>query len=106
MGHPSFVSGPPAPTEVGPYPIWQADPRLKPWGATCALPESYRVAEAVLRGRRVGRAERVAIFFRPRRASLTDSESGKVSSRSGAMRTILVPRSEERRVGKEGRPRW
>src|SRR5260370_41341946 len=34
--------------------------------------------------------ERVAIFFRERMASLTASESGKVSRRSGAMRTMLV----------------
>jgi hypothetical protein len=34
---------------------------------------------------------RVAMFFRVRRASLTASESGKVSSRSGAIRTTLVP---------------
>lgn len=44
-----------------------------------------------MRWRGVGATVRVAIFFRERRASFTDSESGKVSSRSGAIRTTLVP---------------
>ena len=52
----------------------------------------YWAAEAVLRWRCRGMlAERVASFLRPRSASLTDSESGKASSRSGAMITTFVP---------------
>src|ERR1700731_2802323 len=51
----------------------------------------YRAAEAVLRWRCAGFAERVAIFFQERRASLTASESGKASKRSGAIKTMLVP---------------
>jgi hypothetical protein len=43
--------------------------------------------------RGVGFAARAAIFFRERRASLTEAESGKVSSRSGSMRTRLLPSS-------------
>lgn len=51
----------------------------------------YWVAEAALRWRCAGFVERIAIFLRERSASFTASASGKVSRRSGAIRTTFVP---------------